>query len=113
MRIPLLSRQAGPCTLWCGFLNFNGMTKHISLRVSGKVQGVFFRASTHQKALELSLKGFVRNEPDGSVYIEAEGQENNLALFKEWCSHGPRSARVNNIDILESTCKGFADFSIK
>jgi acylphosphatase len=89
------------------------MVKHFTFRVSGKVQGVFFRASTRQKALELFLRGFVRNEPDGSVYIEAEGEENNLLLFKEWCTHGPRSARVDHIDILEGTCKGFSDFSIK
>jgi acylphosphatase len=88
------------------------MVKHFSLRVSGKVQGVFFRASTKEKAIELSLKGFVRNEPDGSVYIEAEGDENNLTLFKEWCSQGPRSARVDHLDIQEGDYKGFLDFKI-
>lgn len=88
------------------------MIKHFSIRVSGKVQGVFFRASTKEKGLELSLKGFVRNEPDGSVYIEAEGEENNLTLFKEWCAHGPCHARVDHIDTKEAAPKGFNDFSI-
>jgi acylphosphatase len=51
------------------------MKKHFNIRISGRVQGVFFRASTKAKAEELGISGFVQNEPDGSVYIEAEGEE--------------------------------------
>jgi acylphosphatase len=47
---------------------------HVSIRISGKVQGVFFRASTKGKAEQYGINGFVRNEKDGSVYIEAEGR---------------------------------------
>lgn len=59
--------------------------KHFKLNVSGTVQGVFFRASTKDAADRLGIKGFVRNEPDGSVYIEAEGEEEKLNQFMECC----------------------------
>ncbi len=70
--------------------------KHVNIRVSGKVQGVFFRASTKEQADQLGVKGFARNEPNGDVYIEAEGEEDKLNLFLEWCARGPSKARVEN-----------------
>ena len=82
------------------------------IRVAGKVQGVFFRASTKNKADELNIKGFVRNEPDGSVYIEAEGTEENINQFLAWCKQGPRMASVARCDIAEGGVKGFKDFII-
>ena len=87
--------------------------KHISINVSGKVQGVFFRASTKTKADDLGVKGFVRNEPDGSVYIEAEGTEDVLKLFVAWCHEGPRSAKVHRVDVKESQYIGFTNFDIR
>jgi acylphosphatase len=84
-----------------------------TIRVSGKVQGVFFRASTKNKADELNIKGFVRNEPDGSVYIEAEGEETNMGQFIAWCWEGPRGARVETCDTREVPVQGFADFVVK
>jgi acylphosphatase len=89
------------------------MVKHFSIRVSGKVQGVFFRASTEEKARELSIKGFVKNESDGSVFIEAEGEEENLKLFIGWCKQGPPLARVSRCDIEPGQVKGFSDFVTK
>jgi acylphosphatase len=89
------------------------MIKHFSIRVSGKVQGVFFRASTEQKAREFSIKGFVKNEPDGSVFIEAEGEEENLKLFIEWCQQGPGSARVDRCDIKPGEVKKYSGFVIQ
>lgn len=80
--------------------------------ISGTVQGVFFRASTKEKADTLGVKGFVRNEPDGRVYIEAEAEERVLKDFAAWCARGPRQARVEKIEIKESTLKGFNDFVI-
>jgi len=55
--------------------------RHLNIRVSGKVQGVFFRASTKEQADQLGVKGFVRNEPNGDVYIEVEGDEEKLKIF--------------------------------
>ena len=89
------------------------MKKAFTIRVSGKVQGVFFRASTREKADEFAIKGFVRNEPDGSVYIEAEGEENDLNKFIAWCKRGPIRAKVDRCDVVEIQEKGFTTFEIK
>ena len=89
------------------------MQKHVSIKVSGRVQGVFFRASTKTKAKELDIKGYVRNERDGSVYIEAEGDESNLKTFVDWCHLGPQNAHVTGCEIKEAAIKGFEDFTIQ
>jgi acylphosphatase len=87
--------------------------KHYTLRVRGHVQGVFYRASTAEKARELHLSGFVRNEKDGSVYIEAEGQEHNLLTFIEWARRGPARASVTSCDVSEGELKHFLQFEIQ
>jgi acylphosphatase len=88
------------------------MKKQFSIRVSGKVQGVFFRASTKETADKLGVKGFVRNEPDGNVYIEAEAEEETLKQFVEWCHLGPPRARVTMVEITERTFTNTIDFKI-
>jgi acylphosphatase len=88
------------------------MINNFSIRVSGHVQGVFFRASTEEKARELGINGTVKNERDGSVSIEAEGEERKLKLFIEWCKHGPRMARVDQCEIKSGEIKGFKDFRV-
>jgi acylphosphatase len=75
--------------------------KRISILVSGKVQGVFYRASTEEKAKEIGLTGFVRNEPDGKVYIEAQGKQEQLDELVKWCKRGPERARVDEISLEE------------
>lgn len=89
------------------------MREHISILISGKVQGVFFRASAKEKADELGISGFVRNQPDGSVYIEAEGDEGQLHSLKTWCQTGPRRAQVESVRILEGELQHFSQFSIQ
>jgi acylphosphatase len=89
------------------------MQKHISIKVSGRVQGVFYRASAHEEAQRLGVKGFVKNEPDGSVYIEAEGDDALLEDLIEWCKQGPPAARVQNVEVQEGAWKGFAEFTVK
>jgi acylphosphatase len=89
------------------------MQKHLTITVSGLVQGVFFRASTKQKADSLNIKGFVRNEPDGSVYIEAEGVEPNLQEFVQWCQQGPPHARVGKCDVRSGDLKDYTHFEIR
>ena len=84
-----------------------------SIRISGKVQGVFFRASAKDKADELNLSGFVRNEPDGSVYIEAEGEQEKLDQFIAWCRKGPRMSRVDGCEVVEKDVSGSAGFAIQ
>lgn len=67
--------------------------------VVGKVQNVGFRYYTKKKAFELNINGFVKNELDGSVYIEAVGEEAKLDEFILWCHSGPQWARVSNVRI--------------
>ena len=87
--------------------------KHVSIHVAGKVQGVFFRASTKEKADEFSVKGTVRNNMDGSVSIEAEGEEEDLDLFIEWCKHGPKFAHVERCEVSEKPIHHFKNFAIE
>ncbi|MFH1749918.1 MAG: acylphosphatase, partial [bacterium] len=68
--------------------------KHLNIKISGKVQGVFYRVATKNKARDLDLTGFVRNEPDDSVYIEVEGEEENLNQFIDFCKSGSDHAEV-------------------
>lgn len=89
------------------------MIKHFNIRVSGKVQGVFFRASTKDEAERLNITGFVQNEADGSVYIEAEGSENNMLAFIAWCKQGPTVAHVTHCEIIASDLVGFNNFMIR
>jgi acylphosphatase len=89
------------------------MQKHFNIKVSGRVQGVFFRASTKKEADALGIYGFVKNEPDGSVYIEAEGDENMLRDFATWCKHGPPSAAVQHCDVSEGALQHYRSFEIK
>lgn len=81
--------------------------------VTGKVQGVFFRQSTLQKALELGVTGAVENMPDGnSVTIVATGMEGRLASLISWCQQGPPRANVKNVQISDLPLQVFENFSI-
>jgi acylphosphatase len=85
--------------------------KHVSMKISGKVQGVFFRASTQEKAEELGLTGFVQNEPDGTVYLEAEGNPETIKQLEAWAHHGPEKARVDKVEVKElDKLEGFKKF---
>lgn len=86
--------------------------KRYIIRVSGKVQGVFFRVSTKENADHLGLNGIVRNEPDGSVYVEAEGQSVSLEAFAAWCKKGPNRAQVVTFVMEEADPKGYVGFTI-
>ncbi|WP_378182800.1 acylphosphatase [Aquimarina sp. SS2-1] len=78
------------------------MLKHYNILVKGKVQGVWYRKSTWEKAMELGIKGTVKNLSDGSVYIQAEGEENQLKAFIKWCKNGPKFAEVSEISFDEA-----------
>ncbi len=85
---------------------------HYDIHVYGKVQGVFFRASARHRAMLLDITGFAKNEPDGSVYIEAEGEEQSLALFIGWCHEGPERAVVSRVDVITAPLKNFSSFEV-
>jgi len=88
--------------------------KHINIKISGQVQGVFFRASAKEEAESRGLTGFVRNEPDGSIFIEAEGPQDKLEDYLNWCRHGNSPARVTGMEFLFSDeLKNFTDFTIQ
>jgi len=88
------------------------MIQHITIIVSGKVQGVFFRVATKEKADELGVKGFVRNEANGSVLIEAEAEEDALYKFVKWCNSGPPRAVVQQVEVTPAEATGFQNFVI-
>ena len=87
--------------------------KSVSITVTGKVQGVFFRASAKDIAEKLDVRGFAQNMPNGSVYIEAEGDEENLKQFIGWCQQGPPRASVSNVNVVEAEPKSFQRLDIK
>jgi acylphosphatase len=72
------------------------------LRVFGRVQGVYFRATTQTRALELGLSGWVRNRRDGSVEVVAEGPEGAIQALCDWAQQGPPHARVDAVDRVDS-----------
>jgi len=89
------------------------MQKSVFISVYGRVQGVGFRFYTQKKAMELGLKGFVRNKVDGSVYIEVEGLSRDVDEFVDWCSNGPEWARVDRLDKQFGNLLGYEKFEIK
>jgi acylphosphatase len=90
-----------------------GTTVRARLRVSGRVQGVFFRQTTAQEATRLGLMGWVKNLPDGDVEAVVEGESETVDRLIAWCHHGPPSARVDDVSISWETATGeFNRFSI-
>jgi acylphosphatase len=86
---------------------------HKNMMISGRVQGVGFRYSVVQYAHQLAVKGFVRNLPDGDVYIEAEGLEKQVEEFIRRCRIGPPRARIDAIDISDGKIMDFHDFIVR
>ena len=88
----------------------NMICKRIS--ITGKVQGVFFRASTKDKADELGVTGEVRNLPDGGVEVIACGQEGQVAQLVAWCHDGPPRAKVEQVVVEEAAERRFEGFKV-
>lgn len=87
--------------------------KHLNIKVTGKVQGVYFRATAKAVADQLGIKGFVLNQKDGSVYIEAEGDNFALDSLLEFCHEGPDRAEVEQVEVEKSDeIKGFKNFEV-
>ena len=86
----------------------------VYLRIEGRVQGVYFRASTVSEARRLRLTGWVRNSPDGSVEAVAEGEQAQIEELIAWCRQGPPGAHVTLVDVrYENSQDEFHGFSIK
>jgi acylphosphatase len=88
--------------------------KRIHVIISGRVQGVFFRAETQRAAMDFNLTGWVRNTADGRVEAVFEGENENVDKMLGWCHIGPPHARVENVTTKEEPYTGeFRNFSVK
>lgn len=88
------------------------MPQHFNIRIFGQVQDVGFRYGARQKAQSLRLKGLVKNEPGGSVYLEIEGENEAVAEFLAWCKSGSPWAKVTKQELSEGEMKNYPDFTI-
>jgi len=89
------------------------MQKTVEIIVSGKVQGVFYRHGTREKAEELGITGFVQNLTDGRVRIIACGDEEDLETLYQWCRTGPPRAKVEGITKATIPVQVFPTFTVK
>lgn len=85
---------------------------YLEMRIIGKVQGVYYRASTKKKADELGLCGWVKNEPNGEVSIAVQGAPKLVEQFTAWCAIGPPMATVDQIIQIPTTTKDYSNFTI-
>lgn len=84
------------------------------IRVRGKVQGVFFRKRTQEKAIQLGITGWVQNEPDGSVITEIEGLPEDIKQMEQWLHVGSDRAQVKEVMLVEEgEEKGYRFFEIR
>ena len=81
--------------------------------ISGRVQGVGFRFFTEECAAREGIHGWVRNVPNGGVEIEAEGEAESLERFEQRIRHGPRGARVDQVEVHEGVSSGRSGFTIR
>lgn len=82
------------------------------MRILGRVQGVFFRASCARQATALGVAGWVRNGADGSVEAVFEGEDRAVAAILRWCRTGPRGARVDEVVVTDEAPEGLAGFEV-
>ena len=87
--------------------------KSVTITVFGKVQGVFYRANTKEQAERLHLKGYVKNQANGSVYIEASGNSENIKQLVLWCHQGSEFSAVDRVEVVENELKVFENFEIR
>jgi acylphosphatase len=81
--------------------------------VSGRVQGVFFRYETRERARRAGLSGWVRNTPDGRVEAVFEGPEDEVNRMVAWCRQGPSGAAVDQVDVREEEPEGLEAFTVR
>lgn len=89
------------------------MLQTVSILITGKVQGVYYRQSTKEKARELGVTGFVKNLPDGSVQVIATGTTGQLNSLAHWCKQGPARAKVDDVKMKEIPAQVFTGFTIQ
>jgi acylphosphatase len=87
--------------------------KRVHVFVSGRVQGVFFRADCARHARSLGLAGFVRNIPDGRVEAVFEGPPDDVDKMVAWCHEGTDFARVDHVEVTAEEPRGDAEFRVR
>jgi acylphosphatase len=87
--------------------------KRVRVLVSGRVQGVFYRATCAARARELGVRGWVRNLPDGRVEAAFEGEDAAVDAMVAWCREGPTYARVEHVEVIPEEPLGEAGFRIR
>lgn len=86
--------------------------KRVKINVKGKVQGVGFRYAALYQGQALGLKGYVRNQRDGSVELDIQGDEAAVEQMITWCYHGPQRARVDSVETDLLPLQSFSAFQI-
>ena len=86
--------------------------KRVRVLVSGRVQGVFFRATCARLAREAGLGGSVRNRDDGRVAAVFEGEDGAVDRLVEWCRYGPRGAHVDGVEVTSEDPVGETNFQV-
>jgi len=84
----------------------------ISIKITGRVQGVWFRASAKNEADRLGLQGIVKNLPDGRVYIAVSGNLDAIDAFISWCHTGPELARVESVEVVPTDPMQYQGFEV-
>ncbi|ARU87808.1 acylphosphatase [Pseudomonas sp. M30-35] len=93
----------------------NELQTRISLHgyIRGRVQGVSFRQTTAEQAEQLGIDGWVRNLPDGRVEVMCEGERQAIEVMRKWLAQGPKSAKVETVELTEQGVQGIAGFIIR
>ncbi len=87
-------------------------TRRAHVLIRGRVQGVFFRAEARERALALGVRGWIRNNPDGTVEAVLEGPEEHVEALLRWCRRGPAGARVEAVETRFEEPAGERGFSV-
>jgi acylphosphatase len=88
------------------------LTRRVRVRISGRVQGVFFRAETQARAESLGVAGSVQNLPDGSVEAVFEGEPPRVDSLVAWCRRGPAGAEVERVEVTPEEPTGERGFAV-
>lgn len=88
------------------------MTVRVRMRISGRVQGVYYRDSCRQMAQRLGVDGWVRNRHDGTVEVVAEGSRDDVGALAAWCRQGPPRAVVDRVEFFDEEPEGLQGFRV-
>lgn len=91
----------------------DGGRRSVLIRVAGRVQGVWYRASAREEAVRLGIVGWARNLPGGDVEVCAEGSPRAVGQMIDWCRQGPPAAMVESVEVRESAVEGLEGFDIR